>query len=351
MLEQFITKKEVLDKGIEVLDKSIEREGNKYKEALEYIRNIPRNIIKETILIGPNFVKFIITALNHPSNDAKTKILFTGVIISLSTLLGFMIWDISLITMLFAIGAFAGPLTIIGGVVFGSLILLIKSALTAFLILIAMKLSNMMYEDTVIQEIAIEAFGIEKGKSFIESWNKLTSFDNGKIDKFVSSVKEYFLKIGEKNKDINISEIENKIDLKVEKTLKENNDFQKKSKFLEELKFLKRKEPLDESLIILILTLLYRASSIDGDVNILEKEVLSEFIKEEYILDNNDLEKFFNLIDHEKDMTSLLVDIKKLVPQNKIHEIVEVVHKIILADGVITDEEQLLFDVLKDNLL
>lgn len=339
----------IINKGAEVAVDHALNETNRYKEAIAYIRSIPKEIVKETVMIGPNFIKFTITALNHSSADTKTKLMFTGIIISISTLLGFMIWDISLIALLFTVGAFAGPMTVIVGAVFGSLIVLIKSSLTAFLILVAMKLSNMMYEDGEIRDIAIETFGEEKGESFLTTFKKLANFGNESIGGFIKSVEEYFIKLGKKTDKIDLSEIEAKIDSRTEETVKEEKKIDR-SKLLNKLKLLKREDPLDEAAVILVLTLLNYAINIDGHESDDEREVLIDFIKSEYILDNSDIEKLFKMIDHDKDIEELLNEIKEIIPTSKVDSIIEVVENIIIADGVVTEEEQLLLDIVKKQL-
>lgn len=352
---------EVLKKGIELTEKAIEgvgenlaKEGNKYKELLKYIRNIPAEIVRATILIGPNFVKFLLTALKSKRTDAKTKLLFTGIIVALSTLLGLMIWDISLITMLFAIGAFAGPVTIIGGIMFGSLIILIKSALTAFLVLLAMKLSNMMYEKDEIELIANEAFGKEHGKSFTETFNRLTEWDNENINKFFDLATKYFNKVGEKFENKDLSNIEEKISTiitKKKKKKKSTNDTGIKNSLLNQLRSIKRKNPLDEDIVILVMTLLYHAVSIDGEASKVEIDILINFIKEEYTLDDTDVQNFFNQINKEGNIEVLLEELQELLSKAQLKDVVKIVEEIISSDNVITNEEQLLLEVVKKKLL
>ena len=352
---------EVLKKGMELGEKTIEvvgetlaKEGNRYKELLIYIRNIPAEIVKKTILIGPNFVKFLFIALKSKRTDAKTKLLFTGIIVALSTLLGLMIWDISLITMLFAIGAFTGPATIIGGVVFGSLIVLIKSALTAFLVLLAMKLSNMMYEKSDIELMANEAFGKEDGKSFTETFNQLTSWDSANIDKYLDLATKYFYKVGEKFENKDLSHIEEKISTiltKNNKHVKSTNKTGTKNSLLDQLKSIKRESPLDENMIILIMTLLYHAVSIDGGASEAELNIFFNFIKEEYTLDDTDVKHFFNQINKEGNIEVLLDELHELLSKEQIVDVVKIVEEIIASDDVITNEEQLLLDAVKKKLL
>ncbi|EDZ61986.1 hypothetical protein SMGD1_0269 [Sulfurimonas gotlandica GD1] len=332
--------------------KSMEREGNNYKELIKYIRSIPGDIVKKTVYIGPNFIKFIFAALNSKSTDTKTKLLFTGIIVSLSTLLGLMVWDISLITMLFAIGAFAGPATIIGGVMFGSLIVLIKSALTAFIVLVSMKLSNMMYEDTEIEAIAIEAFGKEDGKSFVQTFNQLTAWDNGNIDKFLDLAMKYFNKLGEKFENKDLTNIEEKISkLTIKQNLKSKQKTKVKSSLLNQLKSLTRGEELDENMIVSVITLLYHAVSIDGEVSNAELDILVNFIKNEYLLDDEDVQNLFKQINKEEDFDVLLNELQGLLSKNQIEDVVKIIEKIISADDVITNEEQLLLDAVKKQLL
>lgn len=346
--------------GVELGAKSIEREAGNYKAAIEYIRNIPKSIVKETVMIGPDFIKFTITALKQKDIDTKTKLIQTGIIVSLSTLLGFMIWDISLITMLFAIGAFAGPLTIIGGVVFGSLIILIKSALTAFLVLISMKLSNLMYDDEQFRKIADEAFGKEKGESFSNSFGNIMKSIPSGIEKFGDSVTEYFEKIGSKKKNLDTAKLLDTIEKKDDKSfsIKKFNPFSKKEKEINEipndermLNELLRENPLNEDLIILMLSLFRKASAIDGTISIAEQNVFISFLKEEYFLDDEDISQFFNSIDSNKNIKELLSEIKEYSTIEDLEHIVKVVYDIISIDGKITNEENKFYTVIKKQLL
>lgn len=342
---------EIAEQSAAVIDKSLQREGNQYKELLQYIRSIPGDIIKKTVYIGPNFIKFLFSALKSKNNDAKTKLLFTGIIVSLSTLLGFMVWDISLITMLFAIGALTGPATLIGGVMFGSLILLIKSTLTAFIVLAAMKLSNMMYEDTEIEKIATEAFGQENGKSFVESFNELTNWDDGKIDQYLMLAKQYFDKLGKKFENKDLSTIEEKIAHKIKKKPTSTKKTNPNNRLLQQLKALKKENPLDDEAIILVITLLHHAISVDNEVTQNEIDILIDFIKDEYYLDDYDVDQFLKQIDKEKDFKSLLDELKKSIPKKQLKNIINTMEKIILADDKITEEEQLLLNITKKQLL
>ncbi len=357
MFKEVIDAASTIDKAASIADvaatagaKSIKREGNNYKELIQYIRNIPAEIIKKTVYIGPNFIKFLFAILNSKSTDSKTKLLFTGIIISLSTLLGFMIWDISLIAMLFAIGSFAGPVTIIGGVLFGSLIVLIKSALTTFLILASMKLSNMMYEDTELEIIATKAFGKEDGKSFLEIFHQLTKWDNGNIDKYLDQTKKYFNKLGQKFENKDLSNIEKKIsNLTINK--KRKNTTRVKNSLLKQLTSIKRGNSLDEGMVISIITLLYHAVSIDGEASNKELDILVNFIKNEYLLGDADVHDLFNQINKEKNFDILLNELKGLLSKNQIADVVKMIEEIISADDVITNEEQLLLDAVKKQLL
>lgn len=211
---------ETVDKVSEIVGSELKREGTNWKEFIQYIRNIPKVIIKDILLIAPRFILLLIKLLKSNEVDAGIKLLFTGMIIVLSTLLGFVIWDMNFMVILATLAATLGWGTAIISVVFGSGIILVKSILTAFLVLVAMYLCNTLFTTKELKKLAIETFGEEKGISFIEKFNLILSSIDNSIEKFVFPVKEFFIKIGKKksNKDLDnkLSKLEEKIKSKID---------------------------------------------------------------------------------------------------------------------------------------
>lgn len=194
------------------------KEKGSYKELFKYLRSMPKELITNVITIGPKFILLLIRMLKSKEKDAGLKLLFSGMIVSLSVFFGFMIWDVGAIALFLGTWGFLGPATAVGGLIFGSLAILIKTALTAFLVLVSMMLCNMLYTTDELNELAIEAFGKDEGKSFMDKFNSIISSTDDSIDKFISPTKSFFINIGKKkqNKDGNFdfSDIENKIKTK-----------------------------------------------------------------------------------------------------------------------------------------
>ena len=69
-----------------------------------------------------------------------------------------------------------------------------------------------------------------------------------------------------------------------------------------------------------------------------------------YLLSLKSWFTFFNQINKEKDIENLLNEIKELIPSDKINHIIEAVENIISIDGIVTNEEQLLLDIVKKQL-
>ena len=104
-------------------------------------------------------------------------------------------------------------------------------------------------------------------------------------------------------------------------------------------------------MIILIMTLLYHAVSIDGGASEAELNIFFNFIKEEYTLDDTDVKHFFNQINKEGNIEVLLDELHELLSKEQIVDVVKIVEEIIASDDVITNEEQLLLDAVKKKLL
>jgi hypothetical protein len=208
-----------IGKGVFEGSKSeLKREGTNYKELFQYLRSMPKELIVNTITIGPKFILLLIKMLKSKEKDTGLKLLFSGMIIALSVGLGFMIWDISAIALFFGTWGLLGPASAIGGIVFGSLVLFIKSALTAFLVLISMLLCNMLFTTEELNELAKEAFGETEGKSFMEKYNSIIKSVDSGIEKFIYPIKNFFIKLGErkikKDGNLNFDDIEEKIKVK-----------------------------------------------------------------------------------------------------------------------------------------
>lgn len=210
---------ETVAKASEIVGDELKRESTNWKEFIQYIRSIPKEIIKDVLLIAPRFILLLIKILKSKEVDAGLKLLFTGMIIVLSTLLGFVIWDIPNIVILGWFATTLGWGTAIISVFFGAGIILVKSALTAFLVLISMYLCNILFTTEELKDLAIEVFGEKEGTSFIEKFNKIVGSTPKNIEKFIIPVKRFFIKIGKKksNKELeaNLSKLEEKIKAKI----------------------------------------------------------------------------------------------------------------------------------------
>ncbi len=210
---------ETVDKVSEIVGDELKRESTNWKEFIQYIRSIPKVIIKDVLLIAPRFILLLIKILKSKEVDAGLKLLFTGMIVVLSIFLGFVIWDMNLIVILTLFAATFGVGTAIISVFFGVGIILVKSALTAFLVLISMYLCNTLFTTEELKDLAIEVFGEKEGTSFIEKFSKLVRTHDKNIEKFIIPVKRFFIKIGKKksNKelDANLSKLEEKIKAKI----------------------------------------------------------------------------------------------------------------------------------------
>lgn len=206
---------ETVDKVSEIVGNELKREGTNYKEFIQYIRNIPKVIIKDILLIAPRFILLLIKILKSKEVDAGVKLLFIGMIVVLSTLTGFIIWDIPTVAILGALASTLGWMTALATVFLGAGIILFKSVLTAGLVLISMFLCNMLITTEELKDLAIEAFGEKEGRSFIEKFNLILGSIDSSIEKFIFPVKEFFIKIGKKksNKDLDdkLSKLEKKI--------------------------------------------------------------------------------------------------------------------------------------------
>ena len=211
---------ETVDKVSEIVGSELKREGTNWKDFIQYIRSIPKVIIKDVLLIAPRFILLLIKILKSKEVDAGLKLLFTGMIVVLSIFLGFVIWDMNLIVILTLFAATFGVGTAIISVFFGVGIILVKSALTAFLVLISMYLCNTLFTTEELKDLAIEAFGEKEGTSFIEKFNLILGSIDSSIEKFIFPVKEFFIKIGKKksNKDLDnkLSKLEEKIKSKID---------------------------------------------------------------------------------------------------------------------------------------
>ncbi len=210
---------ETVDKVSEIVGDELKRESTNWKEFIQYIRSIPKVIIKDVLLIAPRFILLLIKILKSKEVDAGLKLLFTGMIVVLSIFLGFVIWDMNFIVILTLFAATFGVGTAIISVFFGVGIILVKSALTAFLVLISMYLCNTLFTTEELKDLAIEVFGEKEGTSFIEKFSKLVRTHDKNIEKFIIPVKRFFIKIGKKksNKelDANLSKLEEKIKAKI----------------------------------------------------------------------------------------------------------------------------------------
>ena len=211
---------ETVDKVSEIVGDELKRESTNWKEFIQYIRSIPKVIIKDVLLIAPRFILLLIKILKSKEVDAGLKLLFTGMIVVLSIFLGFVIWDMNLIVILTLFAATFGVGTAIISVFFGVGIILVKSALTAFLVLISMYLCNTLFTTEELKDLAIEVFGEKEGTSFIEKFNLILGSIDSSIEKFIFPVKEFFIKIGKKksNKDLDnkLSKLEEKIKSKID---------------------------------------------------------------------------------------------------------------------------------------
>jgi hypothetical protein len=193
-------------------------ERTNYKELFRYLRNMPKELIVNIVTIGPKFILLLINILKSKEKDVGLKLLFSGMIIALSVGLGLMIWDLSAVALFFGTWGLLGPATAIGGIIFGSLVLFIKSALTAFLVLISMLMCNLLFTTEELNELAKEAFGETEGKSFMEKFNSIVKSADSGIEKFIYPIKNFFIKLGkrkmEKDGNLNFSDIEKKIKAK-----------------------------------------------------------------------------------------------------------------------------------------
>ena len=210
---------ETVDKVSEIVGDELKRESTNWKEFIQYIRSIPKVIIKDVLLIAPRFILLLIKILKSKEVDAGLKLLFTGMIVVLSIFLGFVIWDMNLIVILTLFAATFGVGTAIISVFFGVGIILVKSALTAFLVLISMYLCNTLFTTEELKDLALDVFGEKEGTSFIEKFNKIVGSTPKNIEKFIIPVKRFFIKIGKKksNKELeaNLSKLEEKIKAKI----------------------------------------------------------------------------------------------------------------------------------------
>ena len=211
---------ETVDKVSEIVGSELKREGTNWKEFMQYIRNIPKVIIKDILLIAPRFILLLIKILKSKEVDTGVKLLFIGMIVVLSTLTGFIIWDIPTVAILGLLASTLGWTTALATVFFGAGIILFKSVLTAGLVLISMFLCNMLITTEELKDLAIEAFGEKEGTSFIEKFNLILGSIDSSIEKFIFPVKEFFIKIGKKksNKDLDnkLSKLEEKIESKID---------------------------------------------------------------------------------------------------------------------------------------
>ena len=210
---------ETVDKVSEIVGDELKRESTNWKEFIQYIRSIPKVIIKDVLLIAPRFILLLIKILKSKEVDTGVKLLFIGMIVVLSTLTGFIIWDIPTVAILGLLASTLGWTTALATVFFGAGIILFKSVLTAGLVLISMFLCNMLITTEELKDLAIEVFGEKEGTSFIEKFRKLVRTHDKNIEKFIIPVKRFFIKIGKKksNKELeaNLSKLEEKIKAKI----------------------------------------------------------------------------------------------------------------------------------------
>ena len=197
----------------------LKREKLNYKEFFQYLRNIQKKLIIDTITIGPKFILLLIKILKSKEQDAGLKLLFSGMIIALSISLGFMIWDLSIVALFVGTWGFLGPVTAVTGFFLGSLALLIKGSLTAVLILASMLLCNLLLTTEELNSLAKEAFGETEGKSFMEKFNSIISSVDGGIEKFIYPFHNFFIRLGKrkmkKDGNLNFDDIEEKIKNKI----------------------------------------------------------------------------------------------------------------------------------------
>ena len=68
---------ETVDKVSEIVGDELKRESTNWKEFIQYIRSIPKVIIKDVLLIAPRFILLLIKILKSKEVDAGLKLLFT----------------------------------------------------------------------------------------------------------------------------------------------------------------------------------------------------------------------------------------------------------------------------------
>lgn len=323
------------------IGKKVTEEKATYKDFFKSIKSISKETIKDVLLIAPKFLLLLPKLLRSREVDASIKLVFTGVIIVLSMLLGFAIWDISLITMLFTAGVFAGPLTVIALGISGTFIIIIKASLSTFLVLISMQLCIMVFEDEEIKKQAIEAFGDEKGTDFYEKMTYLSRTMKNTTDKFIIPVKEFFIRVakvkGADKDKFSLADMERKLEERI--TSKDKDIIIFKSSKIE-----------DAELSSIIFTLLRYIILIDGVIDTKEQEIVNEFLEEKYALSSNDLENFYKLKIEVDDIELYLKRIKTELSPWDIDKLIIICEEIVIVDGKIDPKEIELLRVINNYL-
>jgi uncharacterized tellurite resistance protein B-like protein len=321
--------------------KKVTEEKATYKDLFISIKSISKETIKDVLLIAPKFLLLLPKLLRSKEVDSSVKLVFTGIIIVLSMLLGFAIWDISLITMLFTAGVFAGPLTVVALGISGTFILIIKASLTTFLVLISMQLCIMVFEDEEIKKQAIAAFGEEKGTDFYEKMTYLSRTMKNTTDKFIIPVKEFFIKVarvkGADKDKFSLADMEKKLQERI--TSKDK-----------DLIILNSHKIEDAELSSIIFTLLRYIILIDGVIDPKEQEIVNNFLKEEYSLSNDDLDNFYELKIEVDDIELYLKRIKKELSSSDIDKLIMICEEIVIVDCKIDPKEIELLRVINNYL-
>ncbi len=216
-------KTEYIEKGFTVVGEQLDRESANYMKLINYLKSLPKEFVMSILLIAPRFILLLNKILHAKEHDAGLKLMLVGMIVTIAALLGFVVFDMSSLIIFLAVAGGVGYVTAAVSIIFGALIVVLKSALIALIIMVAMFLCNMVFTSDELLELSIELFGEEEGKSFMEKYDDIVRKSTSHIMPYVAPIRKFFMKIGRKQEKNNKKFDFSKLTAKIEKRIVKDN--------------------------------------------------------------------------------------------------------------------------------